>query len=163
MDKRKGPLLVRGSGEQRAGEQPDRSDKCRAARRTGIPMPALSLVERGDAFGQAGLLTSATQDCYSGGTVRDFHPLPYSPGRLHASPGTMPGFIKSRFYFSPFGPVCQWAFFLTSPRFFRTIKKVYNIPDVIKAHMPVGGPSRACRPSQARRATARFRLAALPL
>lgn len=25
---------------------------------------------------------------YSGGTVRDFHPIPYPPGRLHGGPGT---------------------------------------------------------------------------
>lgn len=27
---------------------------------------------------------------YSGGTVRDFHPIPYCPGRPHGGPGTEP-------------------------------------------------------------------------
>ena len=88
--------------------------------------PALSSVERGSA-GQAGLLASVLfrlirlpghetsgecdlTDGYSGGTARDFHPLPYSPPRI-AGPTRrhLLGYVlKYGSYCTPSGAFCQF-------------------------------------------------------
>ena len=44
---------------------------------------------------EAGLLTLPAQRHHSGGTVRDSHPLPYSPALLHALRGH-PGRLKGK-------------------------------------------------------------------